>query len=49
VCQLVAAHLSRENNRPALVREALASAWGSEPEDIVVADPVAGFAWLKAG
>jgi len=49
LCQLVAAHLSRENNRPALVREALASAWGSGPEDIVVADPVAGFAWLHAG
>jgi phosphoribosyl 1,2-cyclic phosphodiesterase len=49
LCQLVAAHLSRENNRPALVREALARSWGSRPEDIVVADPVEGFTWLQAG
>ena len=44
--RLVAAHLSRENNRPALVRQALAGSWGSQPEDIVVADPVHGFNWL---
>ena len=47
--RLVAAHLSRENNRPDLVREALAGSWGSRPEDIVIADPVHGFAWLQAG
>ncbi len=46
---LVAAHLSRENNRPALVRTALASSWGSRPEDLVVADPVDGFGWLQIG
>ena len=49
LCQLVAAHLSRENNRPALVRDALARSWGGRPEDIVVADPVEGFTWMQAG
>lgn len=43
---LVAAHLSRENNRPELVRQALAATWGSRPRDIVIADPVLGCAWL---
>jgi phosphoribosyl 1,2-cyclic phosphodiesterase len=46
---LVAAHLSRENNRPELARSALASQWGSRPEDIVVADPQLGFGWLQIG
>ncbi len=46
---LVAAHLSRENNTPQLARGALASRWGSGPEDIVVADPELGFAWLQLG
>lgn len=44
---LVAAHLSRENNRPGLVRQLLADTWGSRPEDIVIADPTAGFGWLR--
>ena len=44
---LVAAHLSRENNRPELARAALAAQWGSKPEDIVVADPATGFDWLQ--
>ncbi len=44
---LVAAHLSRENNRPELARQALAAHWGSRPEDIVVADPLHGFGWLR--
>jgi phosphoribosyl 1,2-cyclic phosphodiesterase len=44
---LVAAHLSRENNRPELARGALAACWGSRPEDIVVADPERGFDWLR--
>jgi phosphoribosyl 1,2-cyclic phosphodiesterase len=43
---LVAAHLSEVNNRPALAREALARAVGSDPADIVVADPKVGFDWL---
>ncbi len=47
--RLVAAHLSRENNRPELVRLALAGAWGSRPQDIVIADPVQGFGWLQLG
>jgi phosphoribosyl 1,2-cyclic phosphodiesterase len=46
---LVAAHLSRENNRPELVRGALAACWGSGPQDIVVADPERGFDWLQVG
>jgi phosphoribosyl 1,2-cyclic phosphodiesterase len=44
---LVAAHLSRENNRPELARAALAAQWGSGPQDIVVADPATGFDWLQ--
>jgi phosphoribosyl 1,2-cyclic phosphodiesterase len=46
---LVAAHLSRENNRPELARSALATRWGSRPEDVVVADPERGFDWLRLG
>ncbi len=44
---VVAAHLSRENNRPAIARQALAEAWGSQAEDVVVADPMTGFDWLR--
>lgn len=43
---LVAAHLSERNNTPALVRAALAGACSLVGEDIVVADPMAGFGWL---
>ena len=46
---LVAAHLSAQNNRPELARAALASACGATPRDIVVADPVSGFDWLRLG
>jgi phosphoribosyl 1,2-cyclic phosphodiesterase len=46
---LVGAHLSRENNRPELVRQALAATWGSRPEDVVIADPANGFGWLQLG
>ena len=46
---LVAAHLSLENNRPDIVREALAGAWGSDREDIVIADPQRGFDWITLG
>jgi phosphoribosyl 1,2-cyclic phosphodiesterase len=45
--RLVAAHLSRENNRPEIVRAALAACWGSRPTDVVIADPVLGFGWLS--
>ena len=44
--RLVGAHLSRENNRPELVRAALAGSWGSRPDDVVIADPAAGCGWL---
>jgi phosphoribosyl 1,2-cyclic phosphodiesterase len=44
---VVAAHLSRENNRPALVRAALGEHWGGAGgADVVVADPGLGFDWL---
>ena len=47
--QLIAAHLSRENNSPALARSALAATWGSDAADVLIADPVTGFGWLQAG
>lgn len=43
---IVAAHLSRENNRPELAAQALAMACGASAEDIVVADQAEGFGWL---
>jgi phosphoribosyl 1,2-cyclic phosphodiesterase len=46
---LVAAHLSEQNNRPDLARQALARACGGSAQDIVVADPVQGFGWLDLG
>ena len=46
---LVGAHLSRENNRPEIVRGALAACWGSRPDDVVIADPMLGCAWLQVG
>lgn len=44
---LVAAHLSERNNTPRLARAALAQVCGGAPADIVVADPLQGFAWLS--
>ena len=46
---VVAAHLSRENNRPDLARAALAACFGGAGEAIVIADPLAGFDWLQLG
>ncbi|HEX7440118.1 MAG TPA: MBL fold metallo-hydrolase [Caldimonas sp.] len=43
---LVAAHLSQENNRPELVRESLAATWHGAREEIVIAHPQRGFAWI---
>jgi phosphoribosyl 1,2-cyclic phosphodiesterase len=43
---LVAAHLSERNNTPALAAGALAAVLGTRADDIVVADPQAGFGWL---
>jgi phosphoribosyl 1,2-cyclic phosphodiesterase len=45
--QVVAAHLSEQNNRPELARAALASAMGCEPHDIPVAE-AGGCAWIDA-
>jgi phosphoribosyl 1,2-cyclic phosphodiesterase len=44
--RLVAAHLSRSNNRPELARRAMSAALACAPEDIVVADQDMGFDWL---
>ena len=43
---VVAAHLSRENNRPALAQVALAEALGCKPAHIGVADHEMGTEWL---
>jgi phosphoribosyl 1,2-cyclic phosphodiesterase len=42
---IVAAHLSKENNRPELAAQALAGALGCEASWIGVASQEAGFAW----
>lgn len=44
---VVAAHLSEKNNRPELVRAALAAALGCEPEWVTVADQEGGFGWRE--
>jgi phosphoribosyl 1,2-cyclic phosphodiesterase len=46
--QVVAAHLSEQNNRPELARQALAAALGCSAADIHVADGPTGSAWLTA-
>lgn len=46
--QVVAAHLSEQNNRPELARQALAAALGCAEADIHVADGPAGCGWLTA-
>ena len=46
---LVAAHLSRENNRPDLVRAALAACLGGERADDRRRRSAAGFDWLQLG
>ena len=43
---VVAAHLSEQNNSPALAAEALAGACGGQPTDIVVASAAHGVGWL---
>ena len=43
---VVAAHLSEQNNRPALARQALAVACGAATSDIRVADSLQGFDWI---
>ena len=44
---VVAAHLSEQNNSPALAAEALAGACGGRPADIVVASAAHGIGWLS--
>jgi phosphoribosyl 1,2-cyclic phosphodiesterase len=44
---LVAAHLSRQNNRPELAVQALLGVTGGNTDDIIVADPALGFGWLS--
>lgn len=46
---VVAAHLSEQNNRPALAADALAAALAADPGDIVVATARSGFDWLALG
>jgi phosphoribosyl 1,2-cyclic phosphodiesterase len=46
--QVVAAHLSEQNNTPALVRDALARALACGPDDVHVADGATGSAWMTA-
>lgn len=45
---VVAAHLSAENNTPALARQALSGALGCAPEWIGIADQATGFGWRDA-
>lgn len=44
---VIAAHLSRQNNRPELARAVLAGALGRLPADIGVADQASGCEWIK--
>jgi phosphoribosyl 1,2-cyclic phosphodiesterase len=44
---VIAAHLSKQNNRPELARAALARALGCEPEWVSVADQERGFDWRE--
>jgi phosphoribosyl 1,2-cyclic phosphodiesterase len=46
--QVVAAHLSEQNNRPDVVRRVLAGALGCGETDILVADGPTGSDWLGA-
>lgn len=46
--QVVAAHLSEQNNRPEVVRRVLASTLGCAEADILVADGPNGSGWLSA-
>ena len=43
---VVAAHLSAQNNAPALARQALAPALGWAEEEIAVASPTVGTDWI---
>ncbi|MET0541044.1 MAG: MBL fold metallo-hydrolase, partial [Variovorax sp.] len=43
---VVAAHLSEQNNRPAIVRQVLAQALGTTEQDMLTADAASGSPWL---
>ncbi|MDD0812795.1 MBL fold metallo-hydrolase [Curvibacter sp. RS43] len=45
--QVVAAHLSEQNNQPDLVRQVLSDALGWPPEQVGIACPVNGSAWIE--
>ena len=47
--RVIAAHLSRSNNRPELARQALAAVLGCEPAEIAVADQNDGLDWIDVG
>ncbi len=47
--RVVAAHLSKENNRPELAQQALAQALGRAPGDIDVALQLTGSPWVQVG
>ena len=44
---VIAAHLSKQNNRPELARAALARSLGCEPDWVSVADQMQGFGWRE--
>ena len=46
--QVVAAHLSEQNNKPELARQALSAALGCGLDDVLVADGASGSGWLTA-
>ncbi|MBL0419485.1 MBL fold metallo-hydrolase [Ramlibacter sp. AW1] len=46
--QVVAAHLSKQNNRPELAQAAVADAMGCGASDVLVADEATGTGWLTA-
>lgn len=46
--QVIAAHLSEQNNKPELARAALAEALGCDDTDIHVADAPSGSGWITA-
>ena len=43
---VIAAHLSTQNNQPLLAQQAMATALGWQPQDIVVACPTHGTSWI---
>ena len=45
--QIVAAHLSEQNNHPTLVQSAMAEVFSCSPHDIIVATPGEGTDWLR--